>query len=127
VWEWRDAWILQAVVYAGEEPTLPAILANADAINVDVPPREELERVVRRLQAAGLVDAQPSRVRPSPSGKRLVRDSSRWRDGIRSITPKIEAALRGRVPFPEQAGDWRLSDSEWRVAYDAYRRAATRQ
>lgn len=42
---------LQAIVYAERLGSLRSILANADAIDVDVPAPEVLERVVRRLQA----------------------------------------------------------------------------
>jgi len=126
MWEWRDAWILQAVVYAGRRGHLRSVLANADALNVDIPPREVLEAVVRRLQAANLVVAAPPRVRATRLGKRLVRRSSRLRDGTRTITPKIEAALREHVPAPENPGDWSLNDSEWQAAYEASSRSATR-
>lgn len=127
MWEWRDAWILQAIVYAGRRGSLRSILANADAINVDVPPREVLEPVVRRLQAADLVVAEPSRVRATRLGKRLVRRSSRLRDGLRTITPKLEAALREHVPVPDHSGEWSLSDREWQAAYDDYFRTATHE
>lgn len=126
MWDWRDAWILQSIVYAGRRGALRSILANADAFNVDVPPCDELERVVQRLQAAGLVSPDDERVRATRAGKRLVRACSGWRVGIRSITPKIEGALQEAVDFPDHSGDWSLSEVEWRSAYKAYAGSARR-
>ncbi len=127
MWEWRDAWILQAIVNAGTLGSLRSILANADWINVDVPSREVLERVVRRLQAADLVVAEPSRVHATRLGKRLVRRIESLGDGPRTITPKIEAAPREHVPVSDRSGEWSLSDREWQAAYDDYCRTATRE
>jgi len=41
MWDWRDAWILQAVVTSSR--------SRRRDINVDIPSREDLERSVKRL------------------------------------------------------------------------------
>jgi hypothetical protein len=122
VWEWRDAWILQSIVYSGRRGKLRSVIANADAINVDIPTREELERAVQRLEAAGLVTANGVTLRATRAGKSIVRRSrGGWREGIRAITPRVEATLREHVPFPTHSGRWTLTEAEWEAAYDAYR------
>jgi hypothetical protein len=125
MWEWADAWILQSVVHAGRRGDLRSVIAAADAINVDIPSRDQLERSVRRLEAAGLVTADGRRIRATRAGKRLVRRSGSWRQGIRTIAPQIEAQLTERVPFPEGMGRWALAQPEWQAAYDDYCRSAT--
>jgi hypothetical protein len=121
VWEWCDAWILQSIVYAGRGGDLRSVIANADAINVDIPSRAQLEQTVQRLEAAGLVTTDGTRVHATAAGKRVVRDSRRgWREGIRSVAPRVEATLREQVPFPPQLGGWSLTQAEWKAAYDDY-------
>lgn len=63
MWEWCDAWILQSIVYAGRRGDLRSVIANADAINVDIPSRAQLEQTVQRLEAAGLVTTEGTGVR----------------------------------------------------------------
>jgi hypothetical protein len=122
VWEWCDAWILQSIVYAGRRGDLRSVIANADAINVDIPLRAQLEQTVRRLEAAGLITTDGVRVRATRAGRRIVRRSRRgWREGIRDVAPRIEAMLREQVPFPPHPGGWTLTQKEWQAAYDAYR------
>jgi hypothetical protein len=118
VWDWADAWILQSVVYAGKPGEIRSLIASADAINVDIPTRDQLERSVRRLEAAGLVNPEGSRVRATRTGRRLVRQSGRWRQGIREITPLLEARLKQDVPFPGHPAAWNLSQAEWEAALD---------
>ena len=58
--EWYDAWILAAVVYAGdgEEPVpLWQLIWTADALNKAIVTRSELELAIERLVAAGYVRA----------------------------------------------------------------------
>lgn len=112
---------MQAVVYAGRRGRLSSVIGGADFINVDIPTRDELAAVVGRLAAAGLVEADGARVRATHSGRRLVRRSGRgWRGGIRSVTPRVEEALKRDVPFPPKPSPWVLSDEEWRQAYEEY-------
>jgi hypothetical protein len=124
MWTRQDAWILQSVVYAGMRGDLRSIIGNADAINVDIPSREQIEESVRRLEAAGLVESDGIRVRATRAGKRLVRQSGRWREGIRTIPRRLEARLNEEVPFPRGVSDWRLSQSDWQAAYDRYFQSA---
>jgi hypothetical protein len=124
VWDSTDAWILQSVVYAGKRGELRSVIANADAINVDIPSRGALERSVQRLQAAGLVKADGDRVCATRAGKRIVHRGGRGLGGIRSFTPSVEAALTEQVAFPHQLGSWTLAHSVWQAAYDSYSRSA---
>ena len=124
MWEWADAWILQSVVYAGKRGELHAVIANADAINVDIPSRGTLEQSVRRLQAAGLVKADGDRVCARRAGKRIVSQGGRGLRGIREITPGVALVLRERVAFPKVLGGWTLAQPVWQAAYDSYSSAA---
>ncbi len=96
------------------------VIACADAINVDIPSRDQLEASVRRLEAASLVETDHLRVRPTRTGKRLVRQSGRRRDGIRAITHLIRTAPDQQVSFPGQVSAWSLSEKDWRLAYERY-------
>jgi hypothetical protein len=79
---------------------------------------------VQRLAAAGLVATDRARVRPTRRAKRLLRQSGRWRPGgSRAVTPRIEAALKERVPFPLQPTAWALSEEAWHEAYERYDRS----
>ena len=125
MWERTDAWILQAVVYAGRRGNVRRVIARADWINHDIASRQELEQSVRRLEAAGLVSAEGLRIRPTRAGRRVVRRSGGWRAAVHAIAPRVETTLRERVPFPERDGGWTLTQQDWQAAYDAYWRAAT--
>lgn len=62
LFEWYDAWILAAVVYAndGEEPVpLWQVIGTADALNKAMVTRSELELAFGRLVAAGYVRVVP--------------------------------------------------------------------
>jgi hypothetical protein len=96
------------------------VIAAADSINVDIPTRDQLVTSVGRLEAARLVQARDGRVRATRAGRRLVRQSGRRRDGIRSVTPRVEEALRRDVPFPREPSAWVLSEDDWRRAYEDY-------
>jgi len=58
VFEWYDAWILAAVVYAGEGTgpvPLWRVIGTADALNKAMVTRSELELAIGRLVSAGYV------------------------------------------------------------------------
>jgi hypothetical protein len=120
VWDGRDAWLLQAIVYAGRRGDLSAVIGRADSLNVAIVTREELELSVPRLEAAALVQTDGERIRSTRAGRRLVRRSSGWRGGLREITPRLEVALKERVPFPAEVSAWTLGDDAWRRAYERY-------
>lgn len=121
MWDWHDAWILQSIVYAAGRRTgeLSDVMGQADAINVDIPTREGLERSVNRLATAGLVRPEGTTFRARRLARRLVRKAGGWRLGIREITPLVEAGLQ-TLPFPESVAEWSLSDGAWQDAYDTY-------
>lgn len=121
MWEWRDAWILQSVVYGVglRGGNLAKVIGAADHINVDIPSREDLETSVNRLAAAGLVHPEGTRLRATRAGRRVVKKAGSWRSGVRDLPPLIEAELRA-IPFPASAGTWSLSQATWETAYDEY-------
>lgn len=119
MWDFRDAWILQAIVTAARPRRLSDVIAAADYINVDIPSREDLERSVNRLMAAELVIAEGNNLRPTRQGRRLVRRAGTWRARVRELPPLIEAELRS-VSLPDGNAGWELSEDAWRDAYDAY-------
>lgn len=122
MWDWKDAWILLAI--SGPPVlgrSLSGVIGMADAINVDIPSRGDLERSVNRLSAAGLVRVDGDRFGLTRDGRRLLRRAGRAR--LREKPPLIEAELR-RTPLPTEAAGWSLSETEWRVAYKSYCAAA---
>jgi hypothetical protein len=119
VWDFRDAWILQAIVYAGRKGDLRSVIAAADMINVDIPSRDDLERSVNRLAAAGLVNPAGTAVPATRSGRRLVRTAGGLRTGARELPPLIEAELQ-RLTGPVGEAHWSLAQNDWQDAYDRY-------
>ena len=62
MFEWYDAWILAALVYAseGKEPVpLWRIIGTADALNKAIVSRSELELAIGRLVTAGYIRVAP--------------------------------------------------------------------
>ncbi|MFL5847199.1 MAG: hypothetical protein ACJ762_21180 [Solirubrobacteraceae bacterium] len=122
MWERHHAWILQAVARSGPRGTLRSVISNADAINMTVPTREELERAVQRLQAAGLVKTYGTIPRATRAGRRIVRESRPgWGESIGSVTARVESLLLEQVPYPARPSDWALSPDEWEAACNDYR------
>jgi hypothetical protein len=122
MWEWKDAWILLAISGPSlRGHSLAAVIGNADAINVDIPSRDDLERSVNRLHAAGLVTADRERFRLTRDGRRVLRRAGRA--GLREKARLVEAELQ-RTPFPSEVGGWSLSQTEWEAAYKSYCAAA---
>lgn len=121
MWDVRDAWILQSIVYAAGRGSgqLPEVMAAADHINVDIPTLEDLERSVNRLAAAGLVSSEGTTFRASRTARRMVRKVGSWRAGIRTLPPLIETELQ-TIPFPDHVPIWTLTNEAWQNAYDAY-------
>jgi hypothetical protein len=111
---------LQSVVYAGRHGDLRSLIANADAINVDIPSRDGLQGSVCRLEAAGLVHVDGLRVRASRSGRLIVRRARVHSRGIRSVAPRIHERLQQEVAFPTALTDWTLDQATWQDAYDRY-------
>ncbi|HEX8053487.1 MAG TPA: hypothetical protein VF517_10885 [Thermoleophilaceae bacterium] len=120
MWDWADAWLLQSITYAGRRGDLRAVIHHADYINVDIPTRDDIERSVNRLAAAGLVEPSGLRLRATRQGRKLVRQSGRWSQGLREVPPRLTAKLRDEVAFPSQPTDWSLSEEDWQAAYDRY-------
>ena len=123
-WSWRDAWILQSIVYSGRGGDLASVIQNADAINVDIPSREQLEESVNKLAPAGLAVPDETRLRATRAARRLVR-ASRWGSGIRTVTGPLQAKLTAEVPVPAVPHDWTLTDENWQAASHRYRNSAT--
>src|SRR5262249_32966047 len=67
--DWYDAWILAAVVWATEDDApvpLWLLIATADALNKAIVTRGELECGMRRLVSAGLVRVVPDGFKATP-------------------------------------------------------------
>jgi hypothetical protein len=67
--DWYDAWILAAVVWATEEDDpvpLWRLIGTADALNKAIVSRSELECGIRRLVSAGLICAVPGGFKATP-------------------------------------------------------------
>jgi len=72
--EWYDAWILAAVIYAsdGKAPVpLWRLIAIADALNKAIVSRAELELGIRRLDSAGYLRVVPEGFEATPSALAL--------------------------------------------------------
>ena len=124
MWDWKDAWILLAISGAPlRGRSLSSVIGMADAINVDIPSRDDLERSVNRLVAARLVRLDSDRFRLTGEGRRLLRRARRAR--LREKPKLIEADLR-RTPFPTETNDWSLSQADWEAAYKNYCATAER-
>lgn len=118
-WDFKDAWILQAIADSSRPRTLAAVIGSADAINVDIPSRDILVRTINRLLAAGLVESKDGKLRPTRSGRGLVRRVSRGKS-LREVPPVLLDVLRSEVPPPVNPHGWRLSEADWQAAYDRY-------
>jgi hypothetical protein len=122
MWESHHAWILQAVVSSGRRGKLRSVISNADALKKVVPTREELQRAVQRLEAAGLVRTEGTTPRATRAGRRILRESRPgWGEDIRSIAPHVESLLHEQVPYPAHPSGWTLTHAEWEAAYNDYR------
>src|SRR5262245_52729489 len=67
--DWYDAWILAAVVWATEEDApvpLWRLISTADALNKAIVTRSELECGIRRLVRAGFIGVVPDGFRATP-------------------------------------------------------------
>lgn len=72
--EWYDAWILAAVIYASDGATpvpLWRVISIADALNKAVVTRDELELAIGRLAGAGYVRAVPDGFEATPAALAL--------------------------------------------------------
>lgn len=72
--EWYDAWILAAVIYASEGSApvpLWRLIGIADALNKAVVSRGELEAGIGRLVRAGYVLVLPGGFQPTPAALAL--------------------------------------------------------
>jgi len=96
VWTRQDAWLLQAIVRAGRRGELTSVIANADAINVDIPSRRQLEDSIGWLEAAELVVTEGTRVRaPQRLATRRARVAARVRRTSPDDEPLTEEADAG--------------------------------
>lgn len=72
--EWHDAWVLAAVIYAteGAAPVpLWRVIGIADALNKAIVTRSELEHALTRLDRAGYVRAVPGGFEATPAALAL--------------------------------------------------------
>ncbi|RYX81807.1 hypothetical protein EON83_22370 [bacterium] len=58
---WSDAWILLALLYAGDKAERATISSIADGIDHSIPTDEELDEAFTRLSAEGLIENKAGR------------------------------------------------------------------
>ncbi len=63
---WADAWILLAIIYAGENGSLATISHIADGIDHSIPTQAELDGAFRRLGKARYIEAHGDKYRATP-------------------------------------------------------------
>ena len=112
-WTSPDAWILASITTQRRGSTLCRVIGNADAINHDIPGRDQLASSIGALMDAGLVAATNGRIRLTREGRRIRKH---WRGGTFEwphMLSHLEALHRSNREFP-------LTAEEWQRAYDAY-------
>jgi hypothetical protein len=114
--EWSDAWILAAVIWAsdGEAPVpLWRLIAIADALNKAILSRDELEVGIGRLARAGYVRAAPDGFEATPTALAL-----------KAPGPPMEIVARaiGAREWSPQTEMPRTAEAVY-VSVEAYRKA----
>lgn len=111
--------MLQAISYASRG-RLEDVIGRADYINVDIPSREIVQSAVRRLQSAGLVKADGTRVRATRGGRQLVRRSRREAGSDRGVNSYLVSALNELGEAEDVDDGWSLDRVTWEQAYERY-------
>jgi len=116
LFEWYDAWILAAVVYAGDgEGPVPLwrLIGTADALNKAIVSRSELELAIGRLVSAGYVRIASDGF--EPTSKALA---------LRAPGPPVEyvANAIGAAAWSAQAEMPQTADAAY-VTAEAYAKA----
>jgi hypothetical protein len=125
---WSDAWFLTAVASCGGDAvTLASVIATADAIEIAIISREEVNGALGRLGRGGYVTRRPDgTIELTASGRSLVRTARdgaplAWKDGIE--------ALLGAEPWTSTYDPRRAADGEAeqvsQAEYDAALRSRT--
>ena len=114
--EWYDAWILAAVVYASDESEavpLWRVIAIADGLNKAIVTRHELELAFGRLTQAGYVRVVPDGFAATEPARALKAPGPPVEHVARAIGAK---SWFPEVPMPQ-------TPDETYVSADAYRKA----
>ncbi|GAB3922087.1 hypothetical protein GCM10011575_14590 [Microlunatus endophyticus] len=115
-WSHADAWILAATSSGRRGSTLSGLIGSADAINHDIPTRDQLASSLGALLQAGLIEHHDGRFRTTRPGK-LIR--KHWRGGLFNWSATLLPQLQ---QLPRAGVEWPLTEDEFRAAYEAYRR-----
>lgn len=118
-WTFPDAWVLAALIGAGDRASLTDIIATADGYNHAIVTRAELRGAVRRLRAVGLVRMDPV-PRPEPHARQLWERASKRRSLFRAVASLVDVLNRD-IP-PVTASPWQLSEDAYQAALQAYLR-----
>jgi hypothetical protein len=123
--EQSDPWILLAVAYAGKHGsvTLDRIIGTADSINHAIPTQKEIEGAINRLSHAELISIKGHTFAVTEPGNKLLIKASQTAKSIYDEWKIIEQLLK-TISVPQVSNpDWELSESDFQVAYERYRRA----
>jgi len=120
--EWADAWILSAAIWAAEEhsaPNLEDLLACSDAINKAIPTTTELSGAFTRLVAGGLAEQVGGTIKPTESGLSLLRSVNPLRQSAFEEVQRLANALR-QIPARSGARPIVVTDEALDAAYRKY-------
>ncbi|MFV2101106.1 hypothetical protein [Micromonospora sp. LOL_024] len=129
-WGRTDAWIFVSLVIASgagrhrRSPTtrrpegvrLTDVLSTADHLDRSIPERLDVEKAIRRLLGAGLVDVTDGWFRLTPNGEHLWR--SRPSAGLATTVDTVQGVLSRRTT-PGTA-EWHLDEADHAAAVQEY-------
>jgi hypothetical protein len=84
---WSDAWILLAIIYAGDNGDRANIIKIADGINHAIPTEEELSGAFARLAQAGFIEEEDDKPKVSAV---VMETYSRTHTPRRAILKELE-------------------------------------
>lgn len=114
-WRSKDAWVLTALP-RWKRTDLPGLIADFDALNHEVVPREELEASLRRLGGAGLVELG-DKIGLTTEGRKLVRQGKGR--GMIQMAMSVERLLAA-VPPPAEPAAWTIEPTAYELAVKDY-------
>ena len=119
-----DAWVLAAVIHAGNPAALVDIVAAADAIEHAVLEPEELAGALSRLSAAGLLESNAVGVNAVGEAERLAASLHGRRVRLLSLVDRCQGVLAKHSP-PGAVAIEMSGVSDAAIAIAAYRSIAS--
>ena len=121
-YEWYDAWILAAVVYASDGSAavpLWRVVGAADGLNKAIVSRDELELALARLTQAGYVRVVPDGFAPTQKAMALKVPGPPVESIARAIGAK---SWQPGAPMPRTSDETYVSADTYREAVKKYRK-----